>query len=113
MLVRIALLMAAAALASTADVSEVQQSIQSLQRRVLLVDAPPQNAPAQKPQPAPTFMIPDPARIKIGMSQYELLRLFGPPAAKISGSESEIWLYSSNQSTLTIEFENGRVKRQP
>jgi hypothetical protein len=57
------------------------------------------------------FTAPDPAQIHAGMDRDELVRKFGEPAMKISGSENsaETWWYGSGDDEVTLKLLDGKV----
>jgi hypothetical protein len=70
-------------------------------------------APA-KPEPAVKLTAPDPALITPGMAQEELIRKFGQPAMKTSGTADsdagETWWYGSGADTVAVTLANGKVR---
>ncbi len=71
-------------------------------------------AAARKPEPAAKLTAPDPALISPGMAQEELVRKFGQPAMKTSGTEDsatvETWWYGSGAETVTVNLADGKVR---
>ena len=71
-------------------------------------------ATAAKPEPAVKVTAPDPALISPGMAQEELIRKFGQPAMKTSGTEDsgavETWWYGSGAETVTVSLTDGKVR---
>jgi hypothetical protein len=70
---------------------------------------------SSRKQDAPVkFIAPDPALIKPGMDGQELVRRFGEPAMKTSGSEDahavETWWYGSGQQEVTVKLLDGKVR---
>jgi hypothetical protein len=69
---------------------------------------------AAKPEPAVKLTAPDPALIAPGMAQEDLIRKFGPPAMKTSGTEDsssgETWWYGSGAETVTVTLAAGKVR---
>jgi hypothetical protein len=67
-----------------------------------------------RPEPAVKLTAPDPALISPGMVRDELIRKFGQPAMKTSGSENsaavETWWYGSGADTVTVDVEDGKVR---
>ncbi|HXN47437.1 MAG TPA: hypothetical protein VN893_12400 [Bryobacteraceae bacterium] len=67
-----------------------------------------------KPEPAVKLIAPDPALITPGMAQEELLRKFGQPAMKTSGTADsdagETWWYGSGADTVTVTLAGGKVR---
>jgi hypothetical protein len=57
------------------------------------------------------FTAPDPAQIHLGMDRDELIRKFGEPAMKISGTENsaETWWYGSGAEEVTLKLLDGKV----
>lgn len=68
-------------------------------------------AAAAEPTKPVKFATPDPAQIKPGMDRDELIRKFGEPAMKISGSENaiETWWYGSGAEAVTLKLLDGKV----
>jgi len=70
-------------------------------------------APA-KPGPPVKVTAPDPALITLGMAQEELVRKFGQPAMKSSGTADsdagETWWYGSGADTVTVTLADGKVR---
>jgi hypothetical protein len=70
-------------------------------------------AAAAKPEPTVKHIAPDPALISPGMAQEELIRKFGQPAMKTSGTEEsaavETWWYGSGAETVTVTLADGKV----
>jgi hypothetical protein len=71
-------------------------------------------ASAAKPEPALKLTAPDSALISPGMAQEELLRKFGQPAMKTSGTEDsaavETWWYGSGVEAVTVTLADGKVR---
>lgn len=68
----------------------------------------------QKREPAAKVSAPDPALITSGMDREELIRKFGQPAMKTSGTEDsgavETWWYGSDPETVTVKLVDGKVR---
>lgn len=71
-------------------------------------------ASAAKPEPAVKLTAPDPALISPGMAAEDLIRKFGQPAMKTSGTEDssagETWWYGSGADTVTVTLADGKVR---
>ncbi len=71
------------------------------------------SGPAEKRDPPARFTAPDPALICAGMDRQELIRKFGQPAMKTSGTEAsaavETWWYGSDPETVTVRIVDGKV----
>ncbi len=69
---------------------------------------------AGKSEPAVKLTSPDPALIAVGMTPDELVRKFGEPAMKASGTKEsdagETWWYGSGTDTVTITLLDGKVR---
>ena len=67
-----------------------------------------------KPEPAVKLTAPDPALISPGMAQEELIKKFGQPAMKTTGTEDsstgETWWYGSGAETVTVSLADGKVR---
>ncbi len=70
-------------------------------------------SPGQESSTPVKFTAPDPAQIKPGMESAELIRKFGEPAMKISGSAdsqaSETWWFGMDPDTVTVKLRDGKV----
>jgi hypothetical protein len=68
----------------------------------------------RKREPAAKLSVPDPALILSGMAAEELIRKFGQPAMKTSGTEDsgdvETWWYGSGPETVTVKLVDGKVR---
>jgi hypothetical protein len=67
-------------------------------------------AAAPAPPPKPVVVYEDPAGIKTGMEQAELLKRFGEPTAKITtGSDAESLTYYAKDRVIEVEMRAGKV----